>query len=266
MLSPDARRFAVTAFARSALGFAVSGTFAVSAAFIAAPPTVLTQSASMPSLTVGSEAIALTAFNPIEDQVAIISTYAQQAVDAAATWVDDLVTPLATGQFWPLSGLPGSYIANSINSTADFAAGLASTVAGFVQAEIDYFGGFVPNVFDYVANAVQNIINWVTGLVPWPLAANVSVPAAVAATTSTAPRAAAVAARATSSAAAENTTAPARAKTTATPPSQTAGSADRGPRSASATRQSTASAMPRGAASTRTSARVVKPAAARARG
>lgn len=247
----------MTAFARSALGLAVSGTFAVSAAFIAAPPTLLTQSATMPSLTLGSEAIALTvAFNPIEDQVAIISTYAQQAVDVTATWVSDVVTPLTTGQFWPLSGAPGNYIANAVNSTADFAAGLTSTVAGFVQAEVNYFGGIVPNLFDYVANAVQNIINWVTGLVPWPLAAKVSTAAATVAATATAPRTAAASSRANTS------TAPARATTTAAP--ARAAATVKAPRPASATRQAAGSATPRGAAATRASARTAKPAAARA--
>ena len=156
------------------MALTLSGAVAVSAAFIAAPPSLLAERPSLPMLRIDGEAIALTAFNPIADQVNIITTYGQQAVDDTVAWVNDLVAPLTQGQFWPLSGYPGQYIANAVDSTANWAAGLASTAAGFIQAEIDYFGGLAPNLINYFANVVQNVINWVTGLIPSPFAAKAS--------------------------------------------------------------------------------------------
>ena len=164
----------MTAVVRSAMALTLSGAVAVSAAFIAAPPSLLAERPSLPMLRIDGEAIALTAFNPIADQVNIITTYGQQAVDDTVAWVNDLVAPLTQGQFWPLSGYPGQYIANAVDSTANWAAGLASTAAGFIQAEIDYFGGLAPNLINYFANVVQNVINWVTGLIPSPFAAKAS--------------------------------------------------------------------------------------------
>ncbi len=161
----------MTAVARSAVALTVSGVVAVSAAFVAAPASVAAERAGLPVLSVNAEAIALTAFNPIADQFDILYTYGAQAVDVTATFVSNLVTPIIQGQFWPVSGYPGNYIANAFNSAANWVSGMADTATGFIQAEINYFGGFVPNVINWAANVVQNVINWITGWLPWPFAA-----------------------------------------------------------------------------------------------
>ena len=71
---------------------------------------------------------------PIADQIDILYTYGQQAVGGTVYWVDDLVTPLATGQFWPLSGQPGTYLTGAINSTVNWGQGLINTAIGFVRS------------------------------------------------------------------------------------------------------------------------------------
>lgn len=200
---------ALTAAATIMFGSALS---AAPAALLAAPPTV-------PALaTVTAQDVALAGFiadiyddiepvvagavgavadlisvvpiigPPIADQIDILYTYGEQAVAGTVYWVDDLVTPLINGQFWPLSGAPGNYIAGAIDSTIDWAGGLVNTAVGFVEAEINYFLGWVPNIPNLindivsgVVNTVQDIINWVIGWIPGPLAA-VTAPSAAAAT------------------------------------------------------------------------------------
>lgn len=200
---------ALTAAATIMFGSALS---AAPAALLAAPPTV-------PALaTVTAQDVALAGFiadiyddiepvvagavgavadlisvvpiigPPIADQIDILYTYGEQAVAGTVYWVDDLVTPLINGQFWPLSGAPGNYIAGAIDSTIDWAGGLVNTAVGFVEAEINYFLGWVPNIPNLindivsgVVNTVQDIINWVIGWIPGPLAA-VAAPSAAAAT------------------------------------------------------------------------------------
>ncbi len=121
----------------------------------------------------------------ITDQIAILTTYGQQALDDTAAWVSDLVTPLVNLQFWPLSGQPGNYLAGAFNSTVSFAQNIVSTGTGFVQAEIDWLTGLIPNipnvindVINTVVSAIQNVISWITGWIPWPFAAVAPSPAA----------------------------------------------------------------------------------------
>ena len=117
---------------------------------------------------------------PIAEQINILFTYSQAAVAGTVYWVDDLVTPIVNGDFWPLSGDPGNYISGAINSTINWVDGLVSTAIGFAQAEIDFFTGLipnVPNVINDVINAVENVINWIIGWIPNPFAA-VEAPAA----------------------------------------------------------------------------------------
>ncbi|HPX35820.1 MAG TPA: hypothetical protein PLH92_05075 [Mycobacterium sp.] len=157
---------------------------------------------------------------PIADQIDILYTYGQQAVGGTVYWVDDLVTPLATGQFWPLSGQPGTYLTGAINSTVNWGQGLINTAIGFVQAEIDYFTGWIPNlpnvitnIVNQVVNTIQQVINWITGWIPGPFAA---VPARSAAAAGVAPvRAAAAraAAAATTAAGTTETAAPTLSQT-----------------------------------------------------
>lgn len=133
----------------------------------------------------------------ITDQIAILTTYGQQALDDTAAWVSDLVTPLVNLQFWPLSGQPGNYLAGAFNSTVNWGQGLVNTAIGFVQAEIDWLTSWSPSlpnvvndVVSAVINTIQNVINWITGWIPGPLAA---VPASAA--TRVAPARSAVTAR-----------------------------------------------------------------------
>lgn len=146
---------------------------------------------------------------PIANQIDILYGYGQAAVADTVYWVDDLVTPLVNGNFWPLSGAPGNYLAGAVNSTIDWGQALVDTAVGFVGAEIDYFFGWIPNIpsiinnvintiknivgwfnipniINNVVNAVQNVINWIIGWIPGPFAA-VATPAAAAAI-ATAPR------------------------------------------------------------------------------
>ena len=134
---------------------------------------------------------------PAADQIDILYSYGQQAVGGTVYWVDDLVTPLANGQFWPLSGQPGNYLAGAFNSTVNWGQGLVNTAIGFVQAEIDWLTSWSPSlpnvvndVVSAVINTIQNVINWITGWIPGPLAA---VPASAA--TRVAPARSAVTAR-----------------------------------------------------------------------
>lgn len=124
---------------------------------------------------------------PVADQIDILYTYAQQAVGATVNWADDLVTPLATGQFWPVSGQPGNYVTGAINSTVVWGQSLINTAIGFAQAEIDYFSGWIPNlpgvitnIVNQVVSTIQQVINWITGFIPGPFAA-VAKPAVAAA-------------------------------------------------------------------------------------
>lgn len=130
---------------------------------------------------------------PVANQIDILYTYGQQAIGSTVLWADDLVTPFFTGQFWPVSGLPGNYLTGAINSTVNWGQSLINTAIGFVGAEISYFTGWLPNfpnvianIFNQITNTIQQVINWITGFIPRPFAA-VS-PAAAAAVT--APRAA----------------------------------------------------------------------------
>ena len=50
---------------------------------------------------------------PIADQIDILYGYGEQAVGGTVYWVDDLVTPLVTLDFWPISGVPGQYLSNA---------------------------------------------------------------------------------------------------------------------------------------------------------
>ena len=243
---------AVIVVNRSALALTVTGAFAVSATFLAAPPDLLAQRAPMPTLSVSSEAVALTAFNPIADQLDILYTYGSQAVGETATLVNNLVTPIIQGQFWPVSGYPGNYIANAFNSAANYVSELANTATQFIQAEIDYFGGFVPNVINWAANVVQNVINWITGWLPWPLAA-VKTPAV---------RPAAVRAR---RAAATAPTEAAAETTAATQQAATAVSTARPAASSGARQAGRSAATARSAASAKSSARGARAAAAASR-
>lgn len=246
----------MTDVARSAVALTVSGVVAASAAFVTTPVSVaVAERASLPVLSVNTEAIALTAFNPIADQFDILYTYGAQAVDVTATLVNNLVTPIIQGQFWPVSGYPGNYIANAFNSAANWVSGMADTATGFIQAEINYFGGFVPNVINWAANVVQNVINWITGWLPWPFAA-VKAPSA---------RPASSVRRAAAAAAAPMT---ATAATADTPTAQQVASAvnEAGVTASSGTRQA-AHPRPtaRSAASAKNSVRGIKAAAATGR-
>ena len=122
---------------------------------------------------------------PIADQINILYTYGEAAVAATVYWVDDLVTPIATGNFWPLSGNPGNYIAGAIDSTVIWVNGLIAAAIGFVNAEINFFTGLIPNIpsipniINDVVNTVQNVINWIIGWIPGPFAA-VEAPSAAA--------------------------------------------------------------------------------------
>ena len=122
---------------------------------------------------------------PIADQINILYTYGEAAVAATVYWVDDLVTPIATGNFWPLSGNPGNYIAGAIDSTVIWVNGLIAAAIGFVHAEINFFTGLIPNIpsipniINDVVNTVQNVINWIIGWIPGPFAA-VEAPSAAA--------------------------------------------------------------------------------------
>lgn len=133
---------------------------------------------------------------PVADQIDILYTYTQQAVGATVNLADDLVTPLVTGQFWPVSGQPGNYVTGAINSTVIWGQSLINTAIGFAQAEIDYFTGWIPNlpgvitnIYNQIVNTIQQVIDWITGVIPVPFAA-VATPAA-AATKVAGPRAAA---------------------------------------------------------------------------
>ena len=191
----------MTAFARPATALTASGVVALSAVFAAAPPTLSAAPALAPAIRVDMERVALAGFiediynqiqpvvaaavdsleaavgavpvvgPPVADQIDILYTYAQQAVGGTVYWADDLVTPLVQGQFWPISGNPGNYLAGAFNSTVNWASGLVNTAIGFVQAEIDYFGGVLPNIVQDVVNVIQNVINWISGWIPQPLAA-----------------------------------------------------------------------------------------------
>lgn len=191
----------MTAFARPATALTASGIVALSAAFAAAPPTLSAAPSLAPLMQIDMERVALAGFiadiynqiepivagavdsleaavgavpvvgPPIADQIDIVYTYAQQAVGGTVYWADDLVTPLAQGQFWPLSGDPGNYLAGALNSTTVWASDLVNTAIGFIQAEIDYFGGVLPNIVQDVVNVIQNVINWISGWIPGPLAA-----------------------------------------------------------------------------------------------
>lgn len=199
--------------ARPATALTASGIVALSAAFAAAPPSLPGAPALAPTMRVDMERVALAGFiedlynqiqpvvaaavdsldaaisavpivgPPVADQIDIIYTYAQQAVGGTVYWADDLVTPLVQGQFWPLSGNPGNYLAGAFNSTVNWASGLVNTAIGFIQAEIQYFGGVLPNIVQDVVNVIQNVINWITGWIPQPLAA--TPPAAAAAVSRT---------------------------------------------------------------------------------
>ena len=204
----------MTAFARPATALTLSGVVALSAAFGAAAPSLEGASPLVPVMRVDMEHVALAGFiediynqiqpivaaavdsveaavsvvpvvgPPTADQINILYTYAQQAVGGTVYWADDLVTPLVQGQFWPVSGAPGTYLAGALNSTTVWASGLVNTAIGFIQAEIDYFGGVLPNIVQDVVNVIQNVINWISGWIPGPLAA-VAPAAAVRATVTT---------------------------------------------------------------------------------
>ncbi len=199
----------MTAFARPATALTTGGVLVLSAAFAAAPPTLSAAPSLAPVMRVDMQQVALAGFiadiynqiqpivagavdtvaatigavpivgPPIADQIDILYTYTQQAVGGTVYLADDLVTPLVQGQFWPVSGAPGNYLAGAINSATVWAGDLVNTAIGFVQAEIDYFGGIVPNVFQDVINVIQNVINWITGWIPGPFAATSPAAAAV---------------------------------------------------------------------------------------
>lgn len=123
---------------------------------------------------------------PAAEQLDILFTYAEEALSGTVYLADDLVTPLVNGQFWPLSGQPGNYLAGAFNSTLGWAQGLAASTVSFIQAEIDWFTGWIPNVPNAISSignavyeAVQAIIAYVN---PWAIypGAAVSPPAAAA--------------------------------------------------------------------------------------
>lgn len=171
----------MNAAVRSGIAQSAIAAMAVGSA-IAVTPAIAGQNQIPALATVDGHTVALAGF--ISDQINILTSYGQQAVDETAAWVSAVVNPLITLQFWPLSGQPGNYIAGAFNSTVNFAQSLAGTAVGFVQAEIDYFTNWIPNipnvignVVNYVVNAIQNVVNWITGWIPWPFAA-VATPAA----------------------------------------------------------------------------------------